>query len=175
MKFSGYVGHDVRNNLEYFGDDVFNPLYAGFIWYCLDPCLLATLQNSGWIDIHEIYRIWTQGAIGSKLLYAWIDYFTFLKLGPAEVCALGVLLVIIVVTKRKWADKKLALKLWSSSETYLKPVIGRQARQSDEVKQTGEDSTSLYHSHYLYSSWNKWRWMLCLYSLKHYHLLSSSL
>ena len=32
--------------------------------FFLDPCSLATLWNNWWIDIHEILRIWRQGAIG---------------------------------------------------------------------------------------------------------------
>ena len=64
MNFSGYVGYDTRNNLEYFGDDRFNPLGIGFLFYFLGPCLLATSRNTGWMDIHEIFRIWTQEAIG---------------------------------------------------------------------------------------------------------------
>ena len=33
-------------------------------FYFLDPWQLATSQNNGWMDIHVIFRIWTQGAIG---------------------------------------------------------------------------------------------------------------
>ena len=64
MKFSGYVGYDTRNNLEHFGDDRFNPLSLGFLFYFLGLCLMATSRNTGWMDIHEIFRIWTQKAIG---------------------------------------------------------------------------------------------------------------
>ena len=32
VKFSGYVDYDTRNNLEYLGDDAFNPLDTGFIF-----------------------------------------------------------------------------------------------------------------------------------------------
>ena len=45
-------------------------------FYFLGPCLLATSRNTGWMDIHEIFRIWTQEAIGytvshlSRLLHA---------------------------------------------------------------------------------------------------------
>ena len=64
MKFAGYVGYDTRNNLKHFGDILFNPLGIGFLFYFLGPCLLATSRNTGWMDIHEIFRIWTQEAIG---------------------------------------------------------------------------------------------------------------
>ena len=63
MKFSGYVGYDTRNNLEHFGGDRFNPLGTDFFFYFLGPCLLATSRNIGWMDIHDIFRIWTQEAI----------------------------------------------------------------------------------------------------------------
>ena len=33
------------------------------------------------------------GKFEGRLFQAWLDFFTFLKLGAAEVCALGVLLV----------------------------------------------------------------------------------
>ena len=36
----------------------------GSFFYFLSPCLLATSRNAGWKDIHEIFRIWTQEAIG---------------------------------------------------------------------------------------------------------------
>ena len=75
MKFSGYVGHDIRNNLAYFGDDRFNPLFTRLIippeqrscWgggvYWLHfvrpsvrpsvrlsrlPCPLCNIYSSGW-------------------------------------------------------------------------------------------------------------------------------
>ena len=51
IKFSGYVGYDTRNNLKHFGDDRLNPL-----------------GHTGWMDIHEIFRIWTQEAIGYTVL-----------------------------------------------------------------------------------------------------------
>ena len=34
-----------------------------------------------------------QGLFWDRLFHSWLDYFTFLKLGMAQVCALGVLLV----------------------------------------------------------------------------------
>ena len=64
MKYSGWVAYDTENNLQHFGDDVFNSLDTGFIFfYFLDPCLLATFPNNGLVDIHDIVRIWMQGAI----------------------------------------------------------------------------------------------------------------
>ena len=63
MKCLGYVGYDTRNNLEHFGGDRFNPLGIGILIYFLGPCLLATSRNTGLMDIHEIFRIWTQEAI----------------------------------------------------------------------------------------------------------------
>ena len=77
MKFSGYFGYDTRNNLEHFGDDRFNPLDTGFFFLSPGSCLLATSHNTGWMDIHEIVRIWTQEAIGctvsrlSRLFHAF--------------------------------------------------------------------------------------------------------
>ena len=52
-EISRLVGHDIKSDLEWFGDDASNPLDAGFIFHIV-----------------------------------WI-----LKLGAAEVCAFGVLLV----------------------------------------------------------------------------------
>ena len=40
------------------------PWTQGSFSYFLGPCLLATSRNTGWMDIHEISRIWTQEAIG---------------------------------------------------------------------------------------------------------------
>ena len=40
------------------------PWTQGSIFYFLGPCLVATSRNTGWMDIHEIFRIWTQEAIG---------------------------------------------------------------------------------------------------------------
>ena len=41
-----------------------NPWIQDSVLYFLDPCLLATLRNKGWMDIHEILRIWLKGTIG---------------------------------------------------------------------------------------------------------------
>ena len=68
MKFLGYVGYDIRNNLVHFGVDRFNSLGLGFLFHFLGPWLLATSRNTGWMDIHEIFRIWTQEAIGFTVL-----------------------------------------------------------------------------------------------------------
>ena len=40
------------------------PWTQGSLFYFLDPCLLAASRNTGWMDIPEIFRIWTQEAIG---------------------------------------------------------------------------------------------------------------
>ena len=40
------------------------PWTPGSFFYFLGPCLLATSPNTGWMDSHEIFRIWTQEAIG---------------------------------------------------------------------------------------------------------------
>ena len=40
------------------------PWTQGSFFYFLGPCLLATSRNTGWMDIHEIFRIWTQEAVG---------------------------------------------------------------------------------------------------------------
>ena len=40
------------------------PWTQGSFFYFLGLCLLTTSRNNGWIDIHEIFRIWKQGAIG---------------------------------------------------------------------------------------------------------------
>ena len=40
------------------------PWVQGSFFYFLGPCLLATSRNTGWMDIHDIFRIWTQEAIG---------------------------------------------------------------------------------------------------------------
>ena len=39
-------------------------LTQGSFFFFLGPCLMATSWNTGWMDIHEIFRIWTQEAIG---------------------------------------------------------------------------------------------------------------
>ena len=39
------------------------PWTHGTLFYFLGPCLLATSRNTGWMDIHEIFKIWTQEAI----------------------------------------------------------------------------------------------------------------
>ena len=39
------------------------PWTQGSFFYFLIPCWLATSRNTGWMDIHEIFRIWTQEAI----------------------------------------------------------------------------------------------------------------
>ena len=70
------------------------PWTQGSFFYFLGPCLLTTSRNTGWMDIHEIYRIWTQEAIYATLFHAWEDCFTLFKLDVVEVCALGVLLVL---------------------------------------------------------------------------------
>ena len=79
MKFSGYVGYDTRNNLDHFGGDRSNPFDTGFLFLVFfffffwgggggggggRPCLSATSRNTGWMDIHEIFRIWIQEAKG---------------------------------------------------------------------------------------------------------------
>ena len=40
------------------------PWTQGSFFYFPSPCWLATSRNTGWMDIHEIFRIWTQEAIG---------------------------------------------------------------------------------------------------------------
>ena len=40
-------------------------------FYFLGLCLLTTSRNNGWIDIHEIFRIWKQGAIGYTV--SWMN------------------------------------------------------------------------------------------------------
>ena len=40
------------------------PWTQGSFFYFLSTCLWATSRNTGWMDIHEIFRIWTQEAIG---------------------------------------------------------------------------------------------------------------
>ena len=64
MKFSGYVGYRMRNNSKNSGMIGLIPWTQVFFFYFLDPCLLVTSRNNGWMDIHEIVRIWTQEAIG---------------------------------------------------------------------------------------------------------------
>ena len=64
MKFSGYFGFDTRNNLEHLGMIRSTPWTQGSFFHFLSPCWLATSQNTGWMDIREIFRICTQEAIG---------------------------------------------------------------------------------------------------------------
>ena len=40
------------------------PWTQGSFFYFLGPCLLPTTRNTRWMDIHEIFRIWTQEALG---------------------------------------------------------------------------------------------------------------
>ena len=51
----------IWNILEMIG---LTPWAQGSFFYFLGPCLLATSRNIGWMDIHEIFRIRTQEAIG---------------------------------------------------------------------------------------------------------------
>ena len=51
----GYVYHDTMNNLEHFVGVAFNPL---------DTCSFRNITNNKSMDIHVIFGIWTQGAIG---------------------------------------------------------------------------------------------------------------
>ena len=37
---------------------------VSFFFYFPGPCLFATTRNTGWMDIHEIFRIWPQEALG---------------------------------------------------------------------------------------------------------------
>ena len=60
--------------------------------YFLDPCLLEILRNE-WIDIHDISGYGHEQRLAG-LFHTWLDCFTLLKLGAAEVCAFGVLLVL---------------------------------------------------------------------------------
>ena len=47
MKFSGQVELGTRNNMEYFGDVLFNPLNTGiFFNIFVEICLLATLREN---------------------------------------------------------------------------------------------------------------------------------
>ena len=89
-EISGHFVYDTKNNLEHFGDDRFNPWTLGSFFYFLSPCWLATSRNTGWMDIHEIFRIWTQEAICYNV--SRLSRLTLFKLGVAEVCPLGVLL-----------------------------------------------------------------------------------
>ena len=52
------------------------PWAQGSFFCFLGPCLLATSRNTGWVDIHEFLRTWTQEALGytgsclGRLFYA---------------------------------------------------------------------------------------------------------
>ena len=64
MKFSGYFGYDTRNNLEHLEMIGLTTWTQGFFFYFPSLSWLKTSRNYGWVDIHEIFRIWTQEAIG---------------------------------------------------------------------------------------------------------------
>ena len=40
------------------------PWTQGSFFYIVGPCLLPTSRDTGWMEFHEIFRIWTQEAIG---------------------------------------------------------------------------------------------------------------
>ena len=67
-----------------------------WIFYFLDPWFLLTLRNNGWMDgwIFITFQWYGHKEQLARLFHAWIEYFTLLKLGVAEVCTLRVLLVI---------------------------------------------------------------------------------
>ena len=68
MKFLKYVGYETRNKLEHLGDDRLTPWIQDSFLYFLGPCLLTISGNNGSMDIHEIFRIWAQGATGYTVL-----------------------------------------------------------------------------------------------------------
>ena len=63
QKYFGYVGHDMRTNLEHFKDVTFNSFrYCNFFKYFFrqNPCLFTTLLNNGRRDFIKIFRkYWT--------------------------------------------------------------------------------------------------------------------
>ena len=67
--------------------------------FCWSVCLLAILRTNAWTDFHKIFRIrpaWNREhykTFCGRLIHAWLDCFTFLNFGVAQVCALWVLLV----------------------------------------------------------------------------------
>ena len=71
------------------------PWTQGSFFYFLGRCLFSTSQNTRWMDIHKVFRIWTQEAI-CYTVSQLVDCFTLFKLGVAGVCALGVHLVVTV-------------------------------------------------------------------------------
>ena len=82
-KFSVKFAHKTRNKLEHFGDVVINPLNPGSIVLLPRSVFVSNVMektrerifmkfsrnvshdasNDGWVDITEIFRIWTQVAI----------------------------------------------------------------------------------------------------------------
>ena len=82
------------------------PWIQGHFFYFLDLCLVPTLWDNRWMDIHEICRIKTQDGIG-QTVPCGTKLFRPLKVGAAEVCGLGMLLVCIwdpflITTTRGW-------------------------------------------------------------------------
>ena len=75
----------LETNLEHFWDNALHTF--------LGLCLLPTLYNDRKMDILEILTIWTQKAIGQSVS---LDSFVPLKLGAAEVFALGMLFVLVI-------------------------------------------------------------------------------
>ena len=72
MKFSGYVGHDNRNNLEHLDGVTFNSFSTGFPFLCFqgNPSMLATLPENGWMDFHDNFSkvcTWDQKQTGTFL------------------------------------------------------------------------------------------------------------
>ena len=88
MKFSGWVGHGTRNNLENLQSVTFSPLSTQFILMCFqeNPCLLATLRENGSTDFHEIFSTGRQGTMWNIFeilqLRPWIQgrFYNFLDL-----------------------------------------------------------------------------------------------
>ena len=72
------------------------PWTQGSFFYFLSPCWLATSRNTGWMDIHEVFRIWTQEAI-AYTVWRLSRLFHALQTRRGGDCALGVLLVCFIL------------------------------------------------------------------------------
>ena len=67
MKLSRQDGHDTRNKLEIWGNITFLEFRVSFALFS-KPCLLATIRENGWKDLHEILnndRTWNREQLGT--------------------------------------------------------------------------------------------------------------
>ena len=84
----GTIGNIFR--MFHFGDDRCNPLDTGFPFPFPGSVFIGVIPD-GWTFMK--FSGYGHKKQQATLFHAWVDSFTLFKLGVAEVCALGVLLI----------------------------------------------------------------------------------